>query len=264
MTEAVPREKIIADLEARGHAVLAAQDADGHLVRAVVLAAGQGRPARRHRPGYAGRPPVEVTHVKDVTEVRGAADLTRRRRCCSASGAAAAAQAADQADAAPARSASSSSCAKQVPLADLDDWLDFAEALVGRSDIPTDSLVEHFYDAWPSSMHYERDLPAWTGMDAPIRLSTASRGSRPPSRSPSSRASSTGKSSSPRPSPRAASTSKWAIRPGFAHAGEEDIVLAEQEPWFQLAEEASAPDLACTGNLTLLESDRRVDTSLTS
>ena len=53
--EAVARENILADLTAPGTPVLATQDPDGRLVRAVVLAAGQGRPARRLRPRVPGR-----------------------------------------------------------------------------------------------------------------------------------------------------------------------------------------------------------------
>ena len=34
--------------------------------------------------------------------------------------------------------------AKRVPLASLDDWITFAEALIGRTDIPAESLVPQF------------------------------------------------------------------------------------------------------------------------
>ena len=33
---------------------------------------------------------------------------------------------------------------RPVPLANLDDWLDFAEALLGRQDVAPDSLASHF------------------------------------------------------------------------------------------------------------------------
>ena len=33
---------------------------------------------------------------------------------------------------------------RPVPLEDLDDWLDFAESVLGRQDIPADSLASHF------------------------------------------------------------------------------------------------------------------------
>ncbi len=36
------------------------------------------------------------------------------------------------------------SLARATPLKDLGGWLDFAEAVVGRADIPADSLVDHF------------------------------------------------------------------------------------------------------------------------
>ncbi|GAA1999290.1 class I SAM-dependent DNA methyltransferase [Nocardiopsis rhodophaea] len=58
---------------------------------------------------------------------------------------------------------------KSVPLSCLDNWLDFAEALLGRADIPKDSLVEHFASLEDLSDH-EDQLPAWTGMESEFKL----------------------------------------------------------------------------------------------
>ncbi|GAB2445559.1 hypothetical protein GCM10027187_08720 [Streptosporangium sandarakinum] len=56
-----------------------------------------------------------------------------------------------------------------IPLANLDDWLDFAEAMLGRADIPADSLVESFASLADLEV-YEDELPAWMGMDSANRL----------------------------------------------------------------------------------------------
>ncbi len=73
-TGAVQRDKIKADLRGRGRAVLAAQDPDGHLVRAVVLAAGQGVPCWTARTAVYARTTTLVTRPT-VIEERVSADL---------------------------------------------------------------------------------------------------------------------------------------------------------------------------------------------
>ncbi|HEU5026815.1 MAG TPA: class I SAM-dependent DNA methyltransferase [Spirillospora sp.] len=57
-----------------------------------------------------------------------------------------------------------------IPLANLDDWLDFAEALLGTTDIPEGSLGAHFADLAEIGGH-EEQLPAWMGMDTEHKLS---------------------------------------------------------------------------------------------
>ncbi|KWX01084.1 Uncharacterized protein LI90_2112 [Carbonactinospora thermoautotrophica] len=56
-----------------------------------------------------------------------------------------------------------------VPLANLDDWLDFAEAVLGREDIGKDNLATEFETLADLDAH-ERDLPIWMGMDFPHQL----------------------------------------------------------------------------------------------
>ncbi|WP_021594056.1 Eco57I restriction-modification methylase domain-containing protein [Actinomadura welshii] len=56
-----------------------------------------------------------------------------------------------------------------IPLANLDDWLDFAEALLGTTDIPKDSLGAHFASLEELGEH-ENQLPAWMGMDNEFKL----------------------------------------------------------------------------------------------
>ncbi|MEU8265818.1 class I SAM-dependent DNA methyltransferase [Sphaerisporangium sp. NPDC049002] len=56
-----------------------------------------------------------------------------------------------------------------IPLADLDDWLDFAESLLGRADIPEDSLASNFASLNDLEA-YEDQLPLWMGMASPNKL----------------------------------------------------------------------------------------------
>ena len=63
----------------------------------------------------------------------------------------------------------------------------------------------------------------------------STRGSRSAKRSPNSRASSTGNSTSPQSSPAAASTCSSATRPGCGRETDVDALLAEGDPWWQLA-----------------------------
>ncbi|MEU9914745.1 class I SAM-dependent DNA methyltransferase [Streptomyces sp. NPDC051001] len=51
-----------------------------------------------------------------------------------------------------------------IPLAELDDWLDFAEALLGTQDVPSESLVSTFKTLDDLSV-YEDALPEWMGME---------------------------------------------------------------------------------------------------
>ncbi|MGA5875959.1 class I SAM-dependent DNA methyltransferase [Streptomyces cellulosae] len=51
-----------------------------------------------------------------------------------------------------------------IPLASLDDWLDFAESLLGTQDVAAGSLVAHF-DTLDELERYEDELPEWMGME---------------------------------------------------------------------------------------------------
>ncbi|MFF5308565.1 class I SAM-dependent DNA methyltransferase [Streptomyces massasporeus] len=51
-----------------------------------------------------------------------------------------------------------------IPLASLDDWLDFAESLLGTQDVAADSLVAQF-DTLDALERYEDELPEWMGME---------------------------------------------------------------------------------------------------
>ncbi|MEU8674422.1 class I SAM-dependent DNA methyltransferase [Streptomyces sp. NPDC048560] len=128
-----------------------------------------------------------------------------------------------------------------VSLADLDDWLSFAESLLGKHDVPADSLVSAF-ETLDELSPYEDALPGLMGMEQSYWL---------PSRYPWTSA-----------------AKEIAERQGFFHweleyaqvfAGggydlqvgnppwvrpdwQEDSVLAELAPWFKLAEKPSAEE----------------------
>ncbi|GAA1717057.1 class I SAM-dependent DNA methyltransferase [Nonomuraea bangladeshensis] len=128
-----------------------------------------------------------------------------------------------------------------IPLADLNDWLDFAEAVLGRADIPEDSLVASFASLADLET-YEDQLPAWMGMDSAFKLSERF--------------------------PWLGAAEDIAEDQGFFHwelqfaqiftrggfdlqvgnppwvrpTWQEDAVLAEWEPWFKLADKPSVPE----------------------
>ncbi|WP_433714885.1 Eco57I restriction-modification methylase domain-containing protein [Nocardia sp. CA-084685] len=56
-----------------------------------------------------------------------------------------------------------------IPLQTLDDWLDFSEAVLGRTDVPEDSLVTSF-ESLADLEYYEDQLPVWMGMDSEFKL----------------------------------------------------------------------------------------------
>lgn len=130
---------------------------------------------------------------------------------------------------------------QQVPLSDLDDWLTFAEALIGRSDL--DENTERFYGRTLTSLsemsEFERKLDGVIGVDSPWTLSDRF--------------------------PWLLGAERIAEQQGFFHweltfaqafakggfdlqvgnppwvrlDWKEDIVLAEHEPWFRLADKPS-------------------------
>ncbi|WP_225849912.1 class I SAM-dependent DNA methyltransferase [Streptomyces sp. HPF1205] len=128
-----------------------------------------------------------------------------------------------------------------IALADLTDWIDFAEALLGTQDVPKESLVSTFEDLDDLS-RYEDELPEWMGMDRFQSLE--------------------GRflwAGAARDVARAQGFFHWELEFAqvFARGGfelqvgnppwvrpqwYEDQVLAELEPWFVLAEKPSAAE----------------------
>ncbi|MDH6227839.1 class I SAM-dependent DNA methyltransferase [Streptomyces sp. MJP52] len=128
-----------------------------------------------------------------------------------------------------------------IPLANLDDWLDFAESLLGTQGVQEDSLVAEFHNL-DDLERYEDELPEWMGMDRFHWIETRY--------------------------PWAAAARDVAEQHGFFHwelafaqvfarggydlqvgnppwvrpDWQEDLVLAELEPWFALAHKPGAQD----------------------
>ncbi|WP_019063708.1 hypothetical protein [Streptomyces prunicolor] len=128
-----------------------------------------------------------------------------------------------------------------IPLATLDDWLDFAESLLGTSDVRPNSLVSHF-ETLDEIERYEDQLPDWMGMEGFQRLEERY--------------------------PWTSVARDVAARQGFFHweleyaqvfarggfdlqvgnppwvrpRWQEDGVLAELEPWFMLADKPSVAE----------------------
>ncbi|MFG3159805.1 Eco57I restriction-modification methylase domain-containing protein [Streptomyces sp. NPDC048232] len=128
-----------------------------------------------------------------------------------------------------------------IPLAGLDDWLDFAEALLGTQDVPSESLVSAFETLDDLSV-YEGELPEWMGMERFHRLENRFLWA-----------------AMARDVAKAQGFFHWELEFAqvFARGGfdlqvgnppwvrptwQEDQVLAELEPWFVLAEKPSAAE----------------------
>ncbi|MGW1927827.1 class I SAM-dependent DNA methyltransferase [Streptomyces sp. NPDC001919] len=143
-----------------------------------------------------------------------------------------------------------------VALANLDDWLEFAESLVGTHDVPAESLVAQF-ESLEELTPYEDALPDYMGMDRWLRLEERY--------------------------PWWGVARDVAERQGFFHwelefaqvfgrggydlqvgnppwvrpQWQEDLVLAELEPWFVLAEKPSAAEW----RLRKADLEKRTDTT---
>lgn len=139
-----------------------------------------------------------------------------------------------------------------IPLAGLDDWIDFAEALLGTQDVPADSLVAEF-ESLGELTPYEDALPDLMGMDRSYWLESRF--------------------------PWAATARDIALQQGFFHweleyasvfsqggydlqvgnppwvrpNWQEDLVLAEIDPWFVLAEKPGAAEWRLRKDDTLNE-----------
>ncbi|WP_042171229.1 restriction endonuclease [Streptomyces sp. NBRC 110035] len=128
-----------------------------------------------------------------------------------------------------------------IPLAGLDDWLDFAEALLGTQDVPGESLVSAFETLDDLSV-YEDELPEWMGMERFQGLENRFLWA-----------------ATARDVAKAQGFFHWELEFAqvFARGGfdlqvgnppwvrptwQEDLVLAEMEPWFALADRPSTAE----------------------
>ncbi|MFJ7330936.1 class I SAM-dependent DNA methyltransferase [Streptomyces cyaneofuscatus] len=161
-----------------------------------------------------------------------------------------------------------------IPLAHLDDWLDFAESLLGTQDVPTESLIAEF-ESLTELTPYEDALPDLMGMDRSYWLESRF--------------------------PWTAKSKDIATQQGFFHweleyaqvfdqggfdlqvgnppwvrpTWQEKLVFAELDPWFALTEKPSVSqwqakrsealtDLGCAYFITELSSNSALGTFLTS
>ncbi|RSS57998.1 class I SAM-dependent DNA methyltransferase [Streptomyces sp. WAC07061] len=242
--EAVPREKVLADLHAvdtpywRLKKVMDAWCALWFwpLQATGLLDGSDGRYARAENaagPGYVTTDASEVIRTYEEIDLLGnvtvkevkRADIDKRRKGT---------RKGEQAFAEQRRDV--------IPLADLNDWLDFAEALLGTHDVPAESLVSTF-DSLDALERYEDELPDWMGMDRSYWLEGRF--------------------------PWVAVASDVAEQQGFFHwelefaqvfgdlggfdlqvgnppwvrpRWQEDLILAELEPWFVLTEKPGAEE----------------------
>ncbi|WLS44514.1 class I SAM-dependent DNA methyltransferase [Micromonospora profundi] len=169
VTEAVPREEILADLTAPGTPywrLKTLMDVWCALwfwpLDKVGLLDGSD-------PAYP-RTPVEVTHIKtepayeepavyETADIFGNVQPQQMKIPVKAAG--------------TRRMTVAEQLRRQVPLSNLDDWLTFAEALIGRSDL--DENAERFYGRTFASLSemsdFERKLDGVIGVDSPWTLS---------------------------------------------------------------------------------------------
>jgi hypothetical protein len=129
----------------------------------------------------------------------------------------------------------------QVALKDIEDWLDFAESVLGRQDIPEDSLVGEFHNL-ADITEYEDELEPWMGMDSFTELAA-----RFPWLDTVTQIA------------KAQGFFHWELRfaqvfsdggfdlqlgnpPWVRPEWDENVVLAERDPWFKLADGVSVDD----------------------
>jgi hypothetical protein len=145
---------------------------------------------------------------------------------------------------------------KQVTLADLTDWLTFAEALVGRSDIPYDSLISHFESLSELDV-YEGELAGLMGMDESYRLADRF----PWLHVAEATAEQQGFFHWELSFAHAFAKGGFAIQvgnpPWVRPRWQEDVVLAERDPWFVLTRKSSVDAIQGRKTVMLDEASTR-------
>ncbi|MEU9832045.1 class I SAM-dependent DNA methyltransferase [Streptosporangium sp. NPDC048047] len=144
-----------------------------------------------------------------------------------------------------------------IPLADLDDWLDFAEAMLGRADIPEDSLVASFASLADLEV-YEDELQAWMGMDSPNRLPERFPWLHPAEDIAEQQGFFHWELQFAQVFKRGGFDLQMGNPPWVRPTWQEDAVLAELEPWFKLTEKPSIPEWRNRKTNALLQSDFRI------
>ncbi|WP_238010342.1 DNA methyltransferase [Dactylosporangium sp. AC04546] len=129
----------------------------------------------------------------------------------------------------------------QVPLADLDDWLTFAEALIGRSDIPPDSLVSDF-ESLSELGDYEGDLVGLMGMDESYRLADRFSWLQTAEAIAEQHGFFHWELTFAQTFAKGGFDLQMGNPPWVRPRWQEDVILAELEPWFMLADKPSVTE----------------------
>ncbi|MEN3608021.1 class I SAM-dependent DNA methyltransferase [Plantactinospora sp. ZYX-F-223] len=124
---------------------------------------------------------------------------------------------------------------RPVPLANLDGWLTFAEALLGRADIPEDSLVSQLTSLSELS-EYEGRLEGLMGMENPFRLEERFPWLHTATRIAEGQGFFHWELTFAQAFGRGGFDLQVGNPPWVRPRWLEDVVLAEHEPWFRLAE----------------------------
>ncbi|MGX7670534.1 class I SAM-dependent DNA methyltransferase [Plantactinospora sp. DSM 117369] len=127
---------------------------------------------------------------------------------------------------------------RPVPLANLDGWLTFAEALLGRADIPEDSLVSQLTSLSELS-EYEGRLEGLMGMENPFRLEERFPWLHTATRIAEEQGFFHWELTFAQAFGRGGFDLQVGNPPWVRPRWLEDVVLAEHDPWFMLAAHAS-------------------------
>ncbi|MFC6017559.1 class I SAM-dependent DNA methyltransferase [Plantactinospora solaniradicis] len=127
---------------------------------------------------------------------------------------------------------------RPVPLTNLDSWLTFAEALLGRADIPGDSLVSQLTSLTELS-EYEGRLEGLMGMENPFRLEERFPWLHTATRIAEEQGFFHWELTFAQAFGRGGFDLQVGNPPWVRPRWLEDVVLAEHEPWFRLAEKPS-------------------------
>ncbi|MEV5632330.1 class I SAM-dependent DNA methyltransferase [Micromonospora tulbaghiae] len=235
VTEAVPREKILADLTAPGTPywrLKTLMDAWCALwfwpLDKVGLLDGSD-------PAAYPAAPVQVSHVKDIPayeeqvvyetpDIFGNVEPRQMTLPTKATG--------------TRRTTVAEQLRKQVPLTNLDDWLTFAEALIGRSDV--DENTERFYgrklDSLAEMSELEQKLDGVIGVDSPWMLSDRFPWLLAAERIAEQQGFFNWELTFAQAFAKGGFDLQVGNPPWVRPDWKEDVVLAEWEPWFRLAE----------------------------
>ncbi|MEO3821238.1 class I SAM-dependent DNA methyltransferase [Plantactinospora sp. B24E8] len=124
---------------------------------------------------------------------------------------------------------------RPVPLANLDDWLTFAEALLGRADLPAESLFSQL-TTLAEMTEYEGRLEGLMGMENPLRFEERFPWLHTATRIAEEQGFFHWELTFAQAFGRGGFDLQVGNPPWVRPSWQEDLVLAEQEPWFKLVD----------------------------